>query len=469
MRKFNLHNIRARLTLGNILVFGGILVVYAFGTSYFFLTILKHQLDESLKEELELATQLLLHSPSGNYDIDEHGAETNPLERFVEMWSTDGRLLYRSETLGARTLGDAPSAADLQTGIRIHSRVLDDMTSFRVASTLDMYQGRARFVRLAVNEAAYFQDVRNFIRVLLVGIPLALLFIAVSAYVMARRALKPIDTMVATARRIGSDNLIARLPIINPEDELGRLATAFNELLARVQHSFDQLKRFTSDASHELRTPLTAMRSVGEIGLQTNRSEGEYRELIGSMLEESSRLARLVDSLLFLSRADSGKHQLRRERLDLLHFAQSSAGLITILAEEKEQRFVINGSSGVFVNADSSLLSQALLNLLDNAIKFSPTGTEIAITVGNDGEGTAFLDVVDSGVSIPATERERIFERFYRLANEGERHGTGLGLAISRWAVEANGGSLFIMNDKAHSGNTFRITLPFLAENLKRS
>jgi heavy metal sensor kinase len=461
MRRITLHSIRARLTLGNILVFGGILVAYAFGTSYFFFTILKHQLDESLKEELELGTQLLLHSPSGSYDIDEHVEQAQPLERFVEVWSADGRLLYRSETLGTRTLGDAPTTADLLEGIRIHTYAADDETEFRVASTLDTYRGNARFIRLAVDEAAYFRGIRQFMRVLFVGVPLALLLIAVSAYVMARRALKPIDTMVATARRISSDNLTARLPIINPGDELARLATAFNELLDRVQNSFERLKQFTSDVSHELRTPLTAMRSVGEVSLQASRSEKEYREAIGSMLEESTRLTRLVDSLLFLSRVSSGKHHLHAEQFDLLNFAQSTAVLINILAEEKGQRLTIGGKSEVFVNADKSLLSQALLNLLDNAIKFSPHTSDIAIIVGRDREGAAVLDVIDSARKIPDTARERIFERFYRLGNEANQNGMGLGLAISRWAVEANGGTLALVNDKPQLGNTFRITLPF--------
>jgi signal transduction histidine kinase len=241
---------------------------------------------------------------------------------------------------------------------------------------------------------------------------------------------------------------------------LGRLAIAFNDLLERVERSFEELKRFTADASHELRTPLTAMRSVGEVGVQGERTPAEYREIIGSMLEEISRLTRLVDSLLFLSRADGGRHQLFREEFDLLMFARETAGLISILAEERGQSLRVEGDAGLMVTADRSLLSQAVLNLIDNAIKFSPERSEILIHVARQDEVNAWLEVIDRGPGIPVAERERIFERFYRLnrARTGGDGGAGLGLAIARWAIEANGGAVRV-EETDGGGSTFRVEL----------
>jgi signal transduction histidine kinase len=241
---------------------------------------------------------------------------------------------------------------------------------------------------------------------------------------------------------------------------LGRLAIAFNDLLERVERSFEELKRFTADASHELRTPLTAMRSVGEVGVQGERTPAEYRDLIGSMLEEIGRLTRLVDSLLFLSRADGGRHQLFREDFDLLMFARETVGLISILAEERGQSLRVEGDTGLMVVADRSLLSQALLNLIDNAIKFSPEGSELLLRGGRRDEVCAWLEVIDHGPGIPVAERERIFERFYRLdrARTGGHGGVGLGLAIARWAVEANGGVVRVEETEG-GGSTFRLEL----------
>ena len=321
MNALGFRHIRVRLAVLNLVVFGGILVLYAFGTSWFFLSTLNHQMDGSLKEEVELVEQMLLHSPDGSYPPDIHDENIHELERFLEIWSFDGRLLYRSKALGANALGGMPDTTRLHSIVVTRSQLLSDGTRMRVAEK--QHTGSSpRIIRLAVSEAGYLADIQKLVTVLLIGTPVALLLVLVCAYLMAHRALKPIDLMASTARRMGTDNLAGRIPITNPDDELGRLAAAFNELLSRVERSFVQLRQFTSDASHELRTPLTAMRTVGEVGLQVGRTASEYREVIGSMLEESNRLTKLVDSLLFLARADSGKHQLHKENLDLFTFAR---------------------------------------------------------------------------------------------------------------------------------------------------
>jgi len=460
MRLNLFRNIRARLTLWNILVFGGILVVYALGTSWFFLSTLTHQLDESLKEDLELVEQIVANLPADRLDIETHEEETADLEKFLEIWSGKGELLYRSKTLGNRVLGGQPDSAEFFTGVLPHSRVLSDGTRLRVASKLHPTGPQPKFIRLAVNEANYFSDIRKFVVMIIIGVPLSLIFIAMSAYWMARNALTPVDTMASRARRIGGLDLSERIPIKNPDDELGRLAIAFNELLERVEKSFKQLKQFTADASHELRTPLTAMRSVGEVGLQSGHSPEEYREVIGSMLEESGRLTRLVDSLLLLARADSGKQVVQSEQIDLMEFAKETSGLLSILAEEKEQEFSIEGEAGVVVSADRKLLCHALINLLDNAIKFSPVRGTIVLKVGTLNRHQASLQVIDSGPGISALDREKIFERFYTIPkNNGS--GTGLGLAITKWAIEENGGSIAVANTDG-PGTTFHITLPLL-------
>jgi signal transduction histidine kinase len=240
---------------------------------------------------------------------------------------------------------------------------------------------------------------------------------------------------------------------------MGRLATVFNATLARLQESFDQMRRFTADVSHELRTPLTAIRSVGEVGLRgAHRDEGAYRAIIGSMLEEVDRLAVLVDRLLTLSRAETGEAALSIESIALKELADSVVADLAVLAEEKSQQVVIEAHGSPRGLGDRMMVRQALINVVDNAIKFAPAGSAIVIRVG-EAQGQAMVDVIDRGPGIPAAARDQIFSRFFRGSSGPETSGTGLGLSIAKSAVETAGGSLTLEQSDEH-GSTFRVTLP---------
>ena len=220
------------------------------------------------------------------------------------------------------------------------------------------------------------------------------------------------------------------------------------------------MRRFTADASHELRTPLTAIRSVGEVGLRARRDEAAYREIIGSMLEEVDRLALLVDRLLMLSRADTGQERLSIEAVDIPELAEEVAEQLGVLAEEKNQSIRVRFDMVPRWFGDRVVLRQALLNLVDNAIKYSPPGGKIEVLVAQAPQGT-LIDVSDTGPGIPTELRSRIFDRFYRVdkARSRDNGGTGLGLAIAKWAVEVNGGQL-TLEPATGIGSRFRIALP---------
>jgi signal transduction histidine kinase len=259
--------------------------------------------------------------------------------------------------------------------------------------------------------------------------------------------------------RMGFSGFRRALPAPNPHDEFGRLAAVFNGALGRLHNSFEQLRRFTSDASHELRTPLTAIRSVGEVALQNKLDAAGYRDVVGSMLEEVDRLSRLVDSLLALTRAESGRVNLKKEKVDLGALAKSVGDYLRVLSEEKEQTLSIDGKDAV-VRGDADILRQAVINLLDNAIKYTPEkGSINVLTRRTDRE--AILEVSDTGPGIAETHREKIFERFYRIDEGRDRDsgGVGLGLALTRWAVNVNGGRIELESGKTQ-GSLFRIVLP---------
>jgi heavy metal sensor kinase len=295
--------------------------------------------------------------------------------------------------------------------------------------------------------------------VLVLGVPFVVGLAGIGGYVLARRALAPIDHLAADARRITAERLHERLTVVNEHDEIGRLAAVVNETFGRLESSFEQLRRFTADASHELRTPLAVIRGIGELGLGETRTPAEYQESIGSMLEEVDRLTRLVDTLLQLSRGDAGTVRLTREAVNLADVARDVTGSLSILAEERRQRFRITAQPDVVVLADRLVLRDAVTNVVDNAIKYGPIGTIVEVRVEADSR-TAVLTVTDEGPGIPMEHRSRIFDRFYRV-DEGRSRGmggAGLGLAIAKWAVEVNGGQ--IAYESNAGGSTFRMSLP---------
>jgi len=315
-------------------------------------------------------------------------------------------------------------------------------------------------VSAALDETSLRDTLWTLALIFATGIPFAAGLAVAGGYFLAGRVLAPVGAMAQKAREITAESLAKRLPVDNAGDEFGQLATVFNDTLARLQDAFERLRRFTADASHELRTPLTAMRSVGEVALQGTLDAVTYRDVIGSMLEEVDRLTRLVESLLILTRADSGKVQLVAEDLDLGGLAGNVIDQLHVLADEKQQELTLRAPIPVHAMGDAALIRHALMNLIHNAIKYTPNGGTIAVHV-NATDKKAMIEVQDTGPGIPAVHRDRIFDRFYRVdtSRSREEGGVGLGLAIVRWAVEANGGHIELASDGTE-GSLFRVILP---------
>lgn len=242
-----------------------------------------------------------------------------------------------------------------------------------------------------------------------------------------------------------------------------RLTAVINDTIARLESSFDQLRRFTADSSHELRTPLAVVRSIGEAAVGRRRSPAEYEEAIGSMLEEVDRMSSLVDTLLRLSHGDAGSIRLSREPLDLGLLARDVAVSLGVLAEERNQKISVEATNGVIVAVDRLVLREAVTNVLDNAIKYSPDGSTITIRVQRAGH-QALLAIGDEGPGVPPEHRDRIFHRFFRVDQSRTRNsgGAGLGLAIAKWAVESHGGDISA-HERPGGGAEFRMLLPLVS------
>jgi len=446
-----------------VLVLAGLLALYAGVASLFLFLSLREDFDQNLLEDLETVEGMLTNEPNGGVSL--HSSHPDAAEprigHFIEVWSPDGSLLYRSAALQDQALGGPPGPDEGLHDPTPATARLPKGTRVRLASGVYHIEDQRVVLRVAYGEERLWRELGEFGEVLLLGFPIAVLLAGVGGYALARKALAPIDSMGTQAKTISAERLGDRLSIENSEDELGKLGTVFNDMLGRLQAAFDQLRRFTADASHELRTPLTAIRSVGEVALQDQRSPVEYRDVIGSMLEEVDRLTRLSESLLALSRADAGHVQLQREEIPLIRVAREASSVVEVLAEEKRQHIDIEGDANVLVSVDRLILRQAVVNLLDNAIKYSPGESQILVRVQSGGDKQVFLDVVDQGPGIPSEHQAYVFDRFYRVdrARTREWGGAGLGLSITRWAVEAHGGEITLKSEEGH-GCTFRVSLP---------
>jgi len=303
-------------------------------------------------------------------------------------------------------------------------------------------------------------DALGALRIIIVtALPVVVTLLVFGGYWLTRRWLAPLDVMAAEARHITAEDLSRRLPVVNPNDELGQLATVFNVTLDRLESSFAALDRFVTDASHELRTPLTTLRSVGEVGLRRSRTVEEYREIIGSMLEEAQRLQLLIQRLLELASTEGGATAVQRTEIDLQECVTACASELGLLAELKGQQLKLEVAPCV-VSTDPVIFRQALQNLVDNAIKYSPPNSIIRISVSNGGNQVE-VTVTDEGPGISPENRARLMERFFRPDRARGRvsGGFGLGLSITKAYMKLLGGSLEYQALNP-LGSSFRLILP---------
>ena len=454
------HSLRMRLTLwlgaAMVVVLGVYMaVIYAVVSRSG-----SQALDQQVRNDLGWTEAIVERHPDGTFSWMPDGLIPEDDEPWLQVWTADARELLLQNLVARRNPLEAArqQAATATTGDNQVVSLPATPVPIRLISQRSTISDVEVVIQVGRSEAAMRRDLRDLLFVLVFGLPLAVLVAGFGAYWLARRALAPVERMTERARSITAERLGERLPVHNPDDEMGRLASVFNETLGRLEESFEQMRRFTADVSHELRTPLTAIRSVGEVGLRGQRDAAGYRAMVESMLEEADRLASLVDRLLTLSRAETGQAQLSRDLVDIQKLIDEAAAQLSVLAEEKGQTFVVVRDAAPQALVDRLALRQAVINLLDNAIKFTPSGGRIQVRIAETARD-AVIDVTDSGPGIPVDASAHIFDRFYRVAERGGAAGSGLGLSIAKGAVEANGGRLTLERTGAE-GSTFRIAVP---------
>ena len=440
-------SVRVRLTLGYSSALALVVLAFSIGVFFFVRASLFRQLGRQLDSDFQAVSQAVVEEPN---ELPE--AEGEASSRIFEL-VRGGKLVFKTPAFKSSGLPDFERAT-MSFGRTVRS---SSGGRFRVRTA----PVAPDFVlTVAVEEEPVRTALRTLSVILLLSLPAALILAGIGGYLLAGRLLRPVSELAARAGKISAEDLSARLPVENPGDEFGQLAGVINGMLARLEESFDRLRRFTADASHELRTPLTVIRSVGEVALEEDLDAADYRDRIGSMLEDVNRLTRLVDSLLVLTRADAGSVALERRPTDAARLAERAAEDMRPLAEEKTQVMAVDSEGAVMILADEATLRLALVNLLDNAIKYTPESGAFDIRTCLRG-GEAVIEVTDDGPGIRSEHGDRIFDRFYRVerARTGLAGGAGLGLAIAKWAVEANGGRI-AWESREKRGTTFRLFFP---------
>lgn len=377
----------------------------------------------------------------------------SPKKTFIQVSDKRGTIIYRNFSLGVDSIPVPPTLA--YDSIAVYTTTLHG-TKYRTAVLRDK-----NFTTLTAYSLNDLADVlENLFSIFLYIIPIAVAFSIIGGLYLAHKALKPVHDVTMRARKITAENLDQSIPARDVDDEIGRLINTMNDMIGRLHNSFEQVRQFSSDASHELRTPLTIMRGEIELALRSDKTPAEYKEVLASQLEEILRLKSIIDNLLTLGKADQGTLDMTLEEVHLDSLIKDLYDDSELLAHSKHIHVKLKKAEPVTIIGDKGRLRQLFLNLVDNAIKYTPDGGSVVISVERQN-GSALVAVEDNGIGIPQEDIEKIFNRFYRVdkARSREMGGTGLGLSIAKWIAELHRGSITV-ESVLNRGSKFTVSFP---------
>jgi heavy metal sensor kinase len=470
-------SLRSRLTLWYTILLGVPLIAFAVVCYVVFAHALRGRTDRFIGDALSaFSREVIAERRSGlapSETLRTTVAEVHFRDLYIAILDSSRRVVATTG-LAAEVAGDRRPSSEVETWVVDALRTIDDREpqAVTLSSALGEYRVVARPLvfageRFRLTGTYSLSDINGVLsrirRMFLVAIPLILIFAATGGSFLAKRSLAPVSSMAARAAEISATNLHERLPV-GGGDELVGLARVVNDLLDRLEQSFEQQRRFMADASHELRTPTAILRTEADVTLsREHRSEDDYRASVAIMRDTARRLARIVDDLFLLARADSGNLAPRREPLYLEELVHDATQSVRQVAEQRGVQVALARMVEAPFEGDADLLGRILLNLLDNAIKHSPEGGTVEASMEHRN-GHYEISIVDGGPGVPPEARERIFERFFRADTsragtmESVKSGAGLGLAIARRIAEMHDGRVDLVDSRP--GRTeFRLTL----------
>ena len=491
-------SIRGRLTLWYTGILAGTLILLGVVTYGLLMRGLWQDVDTTLNGVAKAVAQAAPRPVPGVFppDMDEMLRRffgPTFADRFYQFLDPSGRLDPRWPRLRQEPLRVSPKALEnAAQGYATYETVPGGGPyPARLLTFPIMVRGQmVNILQVGMSLEGLYMARRHFLWTLAALVPVALVLAGTGGWLLARRALRPVDQMTTAARRIEAEHLAQRLGGAEVDDELGRLARTLNEMLARLEAAFAQVRRFSADASHELKTPLTVLRGEIEVALRNRRDPAEYERVLWAVLEEVESMTRLVDDLLLLSRADAGALKLDSGPVELDRLVEDVAKEGEVLGRAKRVHVTIKSLEPLVVRGDGPRLKQLLRNLVDNGVKYTSPGGQVALSlhqvarrsgdqaIGQSGDSPnrqiaqlpncpavewAELVVLDAGIGIAPEALPRIFERFYRVdpARSRETGGAGLGLCIAKTIAEAHGGAIEVQSTPG-AGSTFTVRLPLL-------
>lgn len=452
----HLRTIRVRLTLWYVALLALILLAFC---AFLYLSLsraLHDEVDRGLADEAQRTLDTL--------DIQDGSVRLGD----APDGSAAGTLIILTDPAGRPLHANAPAAALAPlvavapegAGPHLATVRLGD-EEWRVLARPVVEGGRTVAVlRVARSEQGVETALDRLLLLMGLAVPLTLALAVAGGLFLASRALGPIDRITRAAARIGAEDLSRRLALPASPDEVGRLAGTFDRMLERLEEAFARQRRFTADASHELRTPLALLAGRAEVALDRPRAPEEYREALAGVRDDAARMARLLGELLTLARADRGQDALAREPVALADLVADTVAALEPLAAERAVALAAGPLAPCVVAGDQTRLTQLLINLVDNALKYTPAGGRVTVGLAREGDA-ATLTVADTGIGIAPEHLPHLFERFYRVdaARSRAEGGSGLGLAIADWIARAHGGRIAVTS-RVGVGTTFSVSLP---------
>ena len=459
-------SIRVRLTIWYGSALALLMVLFA-GSLYLVMSkALQDQIDRSLEEAAVAAARSLEEHRFGPFLLLEDLAQAFPelalLDKFFQIFGPGGQVTLQSANIKTRNIPLSQTALQsalqgqmIYESVRFHGEIPIRLLSYPIkhGDTL------VNILRVGTSLRPMEEMLHRLVFILLIASPLAVAVSILGGWFLAGRALRPVDSITLAAQRIAAGDLTQRIHS-NSTDEIGRLASTFNDMIARLEASIRQIRQFSADASHELRTPLTITKGETELALRKPRAPEVYREVLESNLEEIDRMSRIVDELLLLSRADLGEIQLASEPVQLDHLVQEIQQQATMLGKDRQVETVLGPVEPALILGDEWRLRELLLNIVDNAVKYSQQTGTVTLSLVKD-HNMARISVRDYGIGIAPEDQALIFDRFYRAdaARAHAQKGTGLGLSICKWIVEAHHGHIEV-ESRFGEGSCFTVVLP---------
>lgn len=461
--------LRVRLTLWYGSALALILIVF----SVILYAMTARNLRDAVDESLEDTATIAVHSlEEGGFlpllndkELLSHFPELARIDKFFQIFSPSGTITISSPNIKHHEVPLSRTALEAAfAGQSIfESARYPNEPPLRVISMPIMYRSNLLYiVQVGTSMESVGETLHRFMILLIVAIPIAMAVSLAGGWFLAGRALRPVDAITLAAQRIAAGDLSQRLSMPAAQDEIGRLAAIFNNMIDRLDVSFRQIRQFTSDASHELRTPLTVMKGETDLILRRPRPMEDYKSVLESNLEEIDRMTRIVDELLFLSRADMGEVKMEALPVALEALVEDVHRQARLLGHDRDIEVVLGTVMPVVVQGDDLRLRELLLNLVENAIKYSHPGGKVEISLVKNKQ-EARLSITDHGIGIASVDHKKIFHRFFRtdVARAHTKKGTGLGLAICAWIADLHKGRVEVQSDLGQ-GSIFTVVLPLL-------